>query len=112
VKENGLLLSTGLKSRIIAKKGQVVQYGRGQSNAKFHVDPDAGATFPDPDQNNEGGWIYVSNSETRKTHTGGVGAITFNKDGGIIDYRMVLSNTRANCGGGKTPWGVSSYEVE
>lgn len=108
VKQNGLILSAGLKSRIIAKKGQAVQFilKRGQSKEKFHADPDAGATFADPSPNNEGGWIYVSNSEIRNTATGGVGAITFNKDGGVIAYKRVQSNTRANCGGGKTPWGV------
>jgi uncharacterized protein len=103
VRENGLLLSRGLKSRIIARTGQPVKYVSGQSAAKFHVEPDAGATFA----TSNGGWIYVSNSEFRKGQQGGVGALTFNANGDVIDYKMVLQNSRANCGGGRTPWGVS-----
>lgn len=45
----------------------------------------------------------MSNSEES---TGGVGAITFNSDGNVIDYEMVLEGTRQNCGGGKTYWGT------
>ena len=35
---------------------------------------------------------------------GGVGAITFSKDGDVIDYRMVLTGSTRNNGGGRTPW--------
>ena len=49
-------------------------------------------------------WIYASNSESRRN--GGVGAITFNSNGKVINYEMVLENTRRNCGGGKTYWGT------
>ena len=35
---------------------------------------------------------------------GGVGSITFDCRGEVIDYRMVLNGTTANCGGGRTPW--------
>jgi hypothetical protein len=101
----------------MATTGQPVQYsdGRGgQSSIVFHPAPDAGATFADERAGNEGGWIYVSNSEIREnTNQGGVGAFTFDKNGNVIDYRMVLTSTRANCGGGRTPWGawVSCEEV-
>jgi hypothetical protein len=117
VSENGLLLSTGLTSRIIAEKEQPVRYLSGfggQSSIDFHLNPDAGATYADERAGNEGGWIYVSNSEIREnTQQGGVGAFTFDKNGNVIDYRMVLTKTRANCGGGRTPWGawISCEEV-
>ncbi len=35
---------------------------------------------------------------------GGVGAITFNSNGDVIDYNMILVGTNRNCGGGKTYW--------
>ena len=56
----------------------------------------------------------MSNSEIRKNRSrGGVGAITFDKDGSVVDYRMVLDGTKSNCGGGRTPWGawISCEEV-
>ena len=28
----------------------------------------------------------------------------FDKDGRVLDYRMVLNGTTSNCGGGRTPW--------
>ena len=105
VQENGLLLSTGLKSRIIARSGQLVEFANGsKSTVNFHSDPDAAATYEGPNNT----WIYVSNSEVRDSFNGGVGALTFNADGDVIDYQMVLSNSRANCGGGKTTWDVSN----
>lgn len=48
-------------------------------------------------------WIYVSNAETSD---GGVGAITFNSLGKPIRYRMIMTGTSQNCGGGKTYWGT------
>ena len=110
VQQNGLLLSQGLTSTIIARKGNTVSYtsGLGKSKASFHSYPDGAATFVDDDPKNPGGWIYVSNSETRNTYDGGVGALKFDKNGGVIDYKMVLTKSRANCSGGRTPWGVST----
>jgi len=35
---------------------------------------------------------------------GGVGALTFDADGHVIDYKMILKGTSMNCGGGKTYW--------
>lgn len=111
VYQNKLLLSEGLESRVIATAGLPVDYaGGGRSLDLFHPFPDFGATFHDPE--NPGGWIYVSNSEVRKKHftefpqKGGVGALTFDSDGNLRNYRMVLTETEANCGGGRTPWGT------
>lgn len=98
VNENGLLLSTGLTARIIARYGDPVTYDTGgQSAIPFHKDPDAAAVF----ETTDGGWIYVSNSEDVP---GGVGAIRFNSNGEVIDYRMVATNSTDNCGGGKMWW--------
>jgi hypothetical protein len=113
--EAGLLLSEGLAVREIATSGQKVAYGDGsQSKDKFHDLPDGGETFADSRQGNEGGWIYVSNSEMSGRGEGGVGAITFDRNGDIFNYEMVLEKTTMNCGGGATPWNtwVSCEELE
>lgn len=107
--ENNLLLSQGLRSRILAETGKHVTYSSGNKSASsFHERPDFGATFPDP--RNPGGWIYVSNSEVKdfeeSPQKGGVGALTFDAEGNLLDYRMILEGSKANCGGGKTPWGA------
>jgi hypothetical protein len=111
---SGLLLSEGLDARILAITDQNVPYDLGGwSQERFHGQPDGGATYPDSRPENPGGWIYVSNSEI-PLEEGGVGALTFDKDGNVIDYRMLLNNTNMNCGGGRTPWNtwVSCEEVE
>jgi hypothetical protein len=122
--ETGLNLSRGLTARILARANEMVSYANGEkSTVPFHTLPDAGATFPTTDDpsGDEGGWIYVSNSEV-KPHTkgkkgvdikGGVGAIRFNRQGEILHYQLVLNGTIMNCGGGRTPWGawISGEEV-
>ena len=101
VYQNGLVLSTGLTSRIIATKDQRVPLDTGGfSDDDFHTKPDGAAVFAGED----GGWVYASNSES--SSNGGVGAIYFNSDGEVIDYRRLLSGTSRNCGVGKTYWGT------
>ena len=101
----GLLLSQGLDARLIATSGKQVDYVDGSlSRERFHGRPDAGETFVDKRPENPGGWIYVSNSEMYQVGMGGVGALTFNKDGNIVDYSRILEGTSMNCGGGRTPW--------
>ncbi|WBU39562.1 MULTISPECIES: alkaline phosphatase PhoX [Marinobacter] len=70
----------------------------GLINYPWHIFPDGGAVFDLDD----GGWIYVSNSEI--TPAGGVGVLRFNRDGEITDSYPILRNTRQNCAGGPTPW--------
>lgn len=104
VMEGDLILSQGLTSRIIGLTDTPVVYGDGTSSIEnFHEWPDGAATFVDNRAGNEGGWIYLSNVEDKK---GGVGALTFDKLGNIINYEMILTSTSWNCNGGRTPWGT------
>jgi hypothetical protein len=46
IRENQLLLSTGLKSRVIARAGEKVRFSNGSfSRAPFHANPDGAAIF-------------------------------------------------------------------
>ncbi len=65
----------------------------------WHSAPDGGACF----QTNDGGWIYVSNSELGRGQ-GGAGALRFNDQADVIDAYSILNRTHQNCGGGATPW--------
>ena len=113
VLQHGLLLSEGLSARLLATSTENVELLNGTfSSEVFHTRPDGAACFADTNPANPGGWMYVSNSEAKPLHDdseekpGGVGALYFNAQGQVIDYRMILNNTRANCGGGTTPWGA------
>ena len=56
VKENGLILSTGLTSRIIARSKEAVVYSNGsRSKTKFHTKPDGAAVFMINSGRNRGG---------------------------------------------------------
>ncbi len=95
---NGLMLPEGFKSRVVARSGEAPA---GLPGYTWHSAPDGGATFPADD----GGWVYVSNSEMR-SFTGGVGAIRFDAQGEVMDAYQILKNTSINCAGGPTPWGT------
>ncbi|MFF5963138.1 alkaline phosphatase PhoX [Streptomyces collinus] len=90
---NGIRLPNGFTSRVIARSGQRV----GSTSYTWHNAPDGGACYADGT-----GWIYVSNSEINPS--GGASAVKFSATGAITGAYRILSNTRQNCAGGKTPW--------
>ncbi len=90
---NGIMLPSGFTSRVIARSGQTVS----GTSYTWHNAPDGGACFTDGS-----GWIYVSNSEINPS--GGASAVKFNSSGTVTGAYRILSNTRQNCAGGKTPW--------
>ena len=92
--ENGLRLPEGFSSRIVARSGEPV----GNTDYRWHAAPDGGATYPTED----GGWIYVSNSEI--LILGGVSAIRFDAQGEVRDAYNILTRSNKNCAGGRTPW--------
>jgi hypothetical protein len=94
VMERNLILSQGLTSKIIALSGRPVVYADSSTSVdNFHPWPDGGDTFIDNRPSNPGGFIYVSNSGVEN---GGVGTLTFDRNGGVIEYKMVARNTRYN----------------
>jgi hypothetical protein len=98
---NGLVLPEGFTSRVIATSDSVV----GGTDYIWHVFPDGGATFATGD-GDDGGWIYVSNSEAILPGTGGASAVRFDADANVIDAYRILGGTTINCAGGPTPWGT------
>lgn len=107
--ENGLILSEGLSATIIANTNDNVLYASGEvSDTVFHPQPAAGDTFVDTREGNPGGWVYLSGSDA---DDGGMGAITFNAAGEVINYEMVLVDTTFNSNGGRTPWDTVSVDV-
>jgi secreted PhoX family phosphatase len=98
---NGIRLPAGFSSRCIAAAGQRVRRSFwNRTRYRWHSYPDGGATFPTGD----GGWVYVSNSETISLLGGGVSAIRFHADGRVDDAYRILGGTNLNCAGGPTPW--------
>lgn len=97
---NGVRLPAGFQARIVARSGSKPLPDK---SYVWHVAPDGGATFATDD----GGWIYVSNSEWfLPPNMGGVGALRFDASGNVIDAYSLLSGSRQNCAGGPTPWGT------
>lgn len=93
---NGVRLPPGFTSRVVARTNASVVAGKPYA---WHASPDGGATFATDD----GGWVYVSNSE-EAAGTGGVGALRFDAEGEVVDAYAILRGTSTNCSGGATPW--------
>ncbi|AXK35005.1 DUF839 domain-containing protein [Streptomyces armeniacus] len=93
---NGIMLSAGFTSRVIARSGRTVP----GTSYTWHGAPDGGACFADSAGD---GWIYVSNAELG-SGTGGASALRFSGGGEVTDAYRILSGTTRNCAGGATPW--------
>nr|MBV6631233.1 DUF839 domain-containing protein [Oceanococcus sp. HetDA_MAG_MS8] len=97
---NDVLLPPGFSSRIVARNNDTDLATVSGTGYTWHPFPDGGATYP----RENGGWIYVSNSEVPGVPLGGAGALVFDPDGSVVDAYSILTGTTMNCAGGQTPW--------
>lgn len=96
----GLRFPQGFSARVVARAGESL----GLQGHRWHAFPDGGATFATVG----GGWIYVSNSEVPSIPqlgvAGGVGALSFDAEGRLLDAYPLIEGSQINCSGGPTPW--------
>jgi hypothetical protein len=96
----GIKICTGMSVKVIAQANELIQLSGGRmSSIPYHSMSDGAAIFSTDD----GGYVYVSNSEM-KSGLGGVYGVYLDKYGNVINYKQLLAGTTRNCGGGKTPW--------
>ncbi|MDL0432193.1 DUF839 domain-containing protein [Marinobacter sp. TBZ242] len=128
---HGVRSPQGFATRIVAINSELPQpegmdasapQTGGIGNRPWHIFPDGGGVVP----RENGGWIYISNSEVPGAGTLGftfpelaglstaieeftpglaqVGTLVFDPDGTIVDSYTILSGTTFNCAGCVTPW--------
>ena len=93
-KESRILVPEGTTPRIIARSDHPVLPG---NSRHWHYRPDGAGILA----LNDGGWLYVSNSEI---DNGEVGVLRFDSNAAITDHYSILENTHRNCSGTMTPW--------
>jgi len=100
IRRLGIRVARGMSVRVVATANERINFANGDmSSLPFHGAPDGAAVFAWED----GGHVYVSNSD-RQNKRGGVYAMYFDKQGDVVDYKMLLSDTTRNSSGGKTPF--------
>lgn len=128
---HGVRSPEGFATRIVAINSELPQpegmdasipKTGGVGNRPWHIFPDGAGVVP----RENGGWIYISNSEVPGAGTLGftfpelaglstviekftpglaqVGTLVFDPDGTIVDSYTILSGTTFNCAGCVTPW--------
>ncbi len=128
---HGVRTPQGFATRVVAINGELPQpegmavsgpKTGGIGNRPWHIFPDGAGVVP----RDNGGWIYISNSEVPGVGSIGftypelagltniveeftpglaqVGTLVFDPDGTIVDSYTILSGTTFNCAGCVTPW--------